>query len=523
MSVRSRRLGAAGVVLAFLALSIAGVAPPTGAATSRVEAESLPAPTSCWTVLSWSALSGGQARACAGPGASQRWTVAVPAGSEGIVRLFGYRDEVPRGYRVSIDGGEWNLGTLTGAFAPSTLFYTSPALGAGTHTIDLEMVATGGAFTFDYYELETRASSSSSTSVASTSAPTAGPVTTSPSTSGPGGEVCKIRPRDGEQAIEAAIQACPDGSTVVFPAGAVYHQSNRILVKHRRDLVIDGNGSTFISSAPNDSSATIYEARPNWELVEGTNVTLKNLTVRGNLPPGPRGIIPGNQYNAGIIIYGGDGVFITDVSVYSVFGEFVVANPSGFHHGAGALEGQVPRNVRVTRLHGEHAARQCVAATAARGFWLEDSTLHDCYQNGVDIEPDVAGEPIRDVHILRNTISGFYFSALTIPTAYGPGDIDGVEMRGNTTTTPSDSCYPAVLLGGVQGNDVALHNVVVADNTLKTLYEGVKAVHVASGSVTGNSITIGVSPNYCGPPAGVPVRLVHSPNVVVASNTAYGY
>jgi hypothetical protein len=335
--------------------------------------------------------------------------------------------------------------------------------------------------------------------------------------------MCKINPVDGQAAITAAIAGCPDGSTVLFPAGKTYRQTDKIVVEGRKDLVIDGNGSTFITSAPNDASASMYFARPNWMVVEGANVTVRNMTIRGNLPSGPRGIIKGNQYNAGIVIYGGNGVFVNDVSVYSVFGEFVIANPSGFYYGGGALDGEVPTNVRVSRLTGAHAARQCVAVTAAHGFWLEDSTMSDCYQNGVDVEPDVAGVPLRDIHILRNTISDYYFSALTVPTAYRSGDVDGVEIRGNKTTTPSDTCYPAVLMGGVQENSFVLHNIVVADNTLKTLYDGVVENYVGSGRVTGNTITVTVSPNWCGPPRGVPVRLVSSPNVSVHSNTAKGY
>jgi hypothetical protein len=80
-----------------------------------------------------------------------------------------------------------------------------------------------------------------------------------------------------------------------------------------------------------------------------------------------------------------------------------------------------------------------------------------------------------------------------------------------------------VLAGGVQANTNLLYNIVVADNTLRTLFEGVKDTYVASGSVTGNSITITVSPNYCGPPVATPVRLIASPNVAAGSNTTSGY
>ena len=334
--------------------------------------------------------------------------------------------------------------------------------------------------------------------------------------------LCEIAPADGQDAISAAITICPDCTTVRFPAGRTYSQTNAIAVIGRRNLVIDGNGSTFVSSAANRTEASIYDARPNWQIVEGTEVTLRNLTIRGNLPPGERGILPGNQYNAGIMISGGNGVYVADASVFSVFGEFVVSNPSGFYYGKGALEGQIPTNVQIDRLHGESAARQCVAVTAAHGFYLRDSTLRDCYQNGVDIEHDVAGEPVHDVHIVGNTISGYRFAGIVVPTTYAPGDVGGVEIRRNTTS-PSDTCYPAVLLGGVQANKNPLTDIVVADNRLETLYEGVKASHVASGRVTGNQIILKAAPSLCGPPIAAPVRLIDSPNLAVGPNSPIGY
>jgi polygalacturonase len=333
--------------------------------------------------------------------------------------------------------------------------------------------------------------------------------------------VCAIDPEDGHRAIAAAIEQCPDGTTVLFPPGRTYRHDRQILVKGRDALVIDGNGSTFTSVAPSDPSVTIYEARPNWELVEGTDLTLRNMTIRGNLPSASRGTMAGNQFNAGVIIYGGDGVFVTDVDVHDVFGEFVVANPSGIHYGGGALDGQVPTNVRITRLRGQNAARQCVAATAAQGFWLEDSTLRGCAQNGVDIEPDVAGELIRDVHIRGNTISDYYAAAIAIPTAYAPGDVADVEIRGNTTATASETCLPAIVVGGVQENDNLLMDIVVTDNVLKSQHDGIRLTDVGSGRVVRNDITLTAAVDVCSPPVPVPVRTVNSPAVVVEHDTPF--
>lgn len=117
----------------------------------RTEAESLAAPAGCWSALAYGALSGGGGRNCYQAGIPLTWTVTAPAGGASL-RLYGYRDAVARGFRVRIDGGGWTQGTITGPAAASALFFES-RLAAGTRTVELEWVTSGGSTTFDFYEL----------------------------------------------------------------------------------------------------------------------------------------------------------------------------------------------------------------------------------------------------------------------------------------------------------------------------------------------------------------------------------
>jgi len=117
----------------------------------RVDAESLSAPPSCWQLNTFSLLSGGSGRSCFSPLIPLKWTVVVPSGKYSTVILYGYRDEVARGYRVRVDDKPWTGGTLSGAADPSAVFYTSPVLNPGSHTFELESVASAGGFTFDFY------------------------------------------------------------------------------------------------------------------------------------------------------------------------------------------------------------------------------------------------------------------------------------------------------------------------------------------------------------------------------------
>jgi hypothetical protein len=337
---------------------------------------------------------------------------------------------------------------------------------------------------------------------------------------------CSIDPDDGQVAIAAAIGACPDGSTILFPPNETYHQTDKINVERRSDLVIDGNGSTFVKTSPSTGSDALGSSstRPNWQLLENKNVTLQDMTIRGAFsdPPFPRNpnLVPGpNQYDHGIAIFGGEEITLRDLSVFNVLGEFVSIAPSGFIRGGGALAGEVPRNIHVERLHGEHAGRQCIAPTAVVGFWLTDSYLADCQQAGVDMEMDVAGEPIQDVHILRNRISDYYFSAITVPLSGKTGDVEGVEIRGNVTLTPPDTCFPTVLITYRSDGSTAA-DIVTEDNDLQTLSSGITYRDVASGSIRNNRIRKTAPNSLCGPSSAQTVQLVNSPNVVVSSNTA---
>lgn len=69
-----------------------------------------------------------------------------------------------------------------------------------------------------------------------------------------------------------------------------------------------------------------------------------------------------------------------------------------------------------------------------------------------------------------------------------------------------------------------MSNIVTADNTLQTLYDGIRYREVNTGSITGNSVAIRASPSYCGPPIGLPVRVEQgSTNIATSGNTSSGY
>ena len=337
--------------------------------------------------------------------------------------------------------------------------------------------------------------------------------------------VCSIAPANGNAAIAAAIESCPNGSTVRFPANGSYTQTGSIVVDGRSNLTIDGNGSTFRSTAPND----LVTSTPNWRIDSGSNVVLQRMTIVGNFTAAGRGIKPGNQLNHGVLVRGGDGVTVRDATIRNVWGDGVTTARSGWIPG-NSVAGVAPRNTRLQRLTITSVARMCVAFTEQVGGWLEDSALSDCHYAGVDLETDVGGQVLRDVHILRNKISGYYIMGIGVA---GPvlgmgtpaaGDLDRIEVRGNTVGE-GDTCWSPILFSDPLVSRGPISNISVADNAVTAQGDGISINDVVGGSVTGNRITTTRGRLWCGTLSALvlPVKVLRSTGVTVSGSTVVGY
>ncbi len=338
--------------------------------------------------------------------------------------------------------------------------------------------------------------------------------------------ICEITPADGHAAVSAAIAACPDGSTVLFPREARYAQTAPIRVERRANLTIDGNGSSFVSTAPNNE-----QLNPNWMVVDGSDVELRDMQVEGNFKMGPprslarmQQVFPsGNHFNAGIAVYGGNRVTVRDVAIRDTFGDGALVAPSGILPGGAGATAGLPQDVRLQRLSITRTARQGVAITGGKGIRLEDSRITDSWYLGVDIEIDVPGQPLQDVHILRNTFDGTFFGAIALPWPSDGRSIDGIQIRGNRTLRPPDSCGAQISINATPGQTLPVANVVTEQNHLLTLSRGIVYGSVRSGVVRDNYVEKRIGTQPCGDPAEAAVIVANAGDVVVDGNASVNY
>ena len=319
------------------------------------------------------------------------------------------------------------------------------------------------------------------------------------------------------------INGVPDGSVVHFPENGCYAQANRIEVRDRTGVTIDGNGSSFKSKAPNDGR----RVNPNWLIIRGRNVRIRNMRIVGNFHlDGERSQQrvneasaggAGNQFNMGVGVYGGVGVHVTDMAIEHVFGDGVASNIAYYVDGPKGQPLDVPRNVRVERVKVTKAARHCISPNQSDGFWLKDSELRDCWYGAFDAELDNPDQTLRDIHLLDNTFSDFNLFGIVIPVAGNGNSTRDIEIRGNRFLTHGDQvCNTIIEVGIYPTNPNMFKNVVVEDNSLEARGVGIAFDHVDGGRIRDNRIEH--KPLNCYPTKTPMIRVKNSTGVKVEDN-----
>lgn len=326
--------------------------------------------------------------------------------------------------------------------------------------------------------------------------------------------------RDASGELNRFIATIPARSVVLFPVGGCYAQGMPIVIDDRSDVTIDGRGSTFEKTSPSVRGESTLDARPNWRIAGGRDVVLQNVVVKGvyrSVPNSP------NQFDSGVLIWGTQRVALRNLSISSVDGDLVTVSPD-LRSGAPLALADPARGVIVDGLRGLHAARQGIALTASIGALVTRSVIEDV-QNAIDLEPDVPGEPLRDIQIVGNRFGALVYTAVAAIPGTSPG-VGNVTVERNQMTRPPEHCYPAMAFGGDSPapSPSLKAGYFIRSNRLMTRGDGLLVNGVTGGSVIDNTVTrVGARASCAanGPP--VPIRLVGSTGISLAANVDLGY
>jgi len=241
---------------------------------------------------------------------------------------------------------------------------------------------------------------------------TAGPIVTVPTTVDASGR------RDVAGALQAVIDAAPDGATIELPAGAQYLLGATLHLDGRNGLVVDGSGAT-LAALPATGAG-----RPLIGISGSTATTLRNLDLVG-ASPAPGIYQPAREHDHGVAIVGSRNTTLSRLTIDRTIGDCVyVADRAGtWSDGVRLLD---------SRCSGP--GRNGVAVVGGRNVDVERTAFSNVGYHVLDLEPN-QGPPLEgaaDVTFADNTIGSPVAGYVLAADGWGP--VDRVTVTGNVLT-----------------------------------------------------------------------------------------
>ena len=322
-------------------------------------------------------------------------------------------------------------------------------------------------------------------------------------------------PHDCSQAVEGQVVSflsdVPDGSTIQFQPDSCYGQDGTIFVTDRKNLVIDGNGSTFRALTRGGPG------RSNWEVRAGGNITFENMSLYGANPHAGVGVgcyVAALEWQHGIDFEATQGGTVDNVNIYNVYGDFIEAQ---YDSRVAMAASQPSRNILVENSYFSGNGRMGLGLTDVIGFTMQDSYLTGVCWDAVDAEPDENAEYASDIKIVNNMFGPMN---LAVFSNYGQGydpHVGNITISGNTETGPLYTCESPIAVGQYPGQYRS--NYTITDNALLSGGNGILIAGMDNSTIENNTVTY--TNEGCNPPVGVDLSDSH--NISIENNTFAGF
>jgi hypothetical protein len=227
---------------------------------------------------------------------------------------------------------------------------------------------------------------------------------------------------DASAALNSFVGSVPNGSTIVFKAGATYRMDTALKFANRTGLTFEGNGSTLRSNGGTTETGALI-----WLSVGNRDIKIRNFSLVGT-STNPGSYVAGKEGAHGIIA-GGLNIEVSNVSVSAVWGDC-------FYIGGNATNG-----VKFHDSTCHSNGRNGVNITAGSGVLIERITFVKVGYCTLDIEPTGSGAIANNITFRNNTAhwtSGAYGGAFfAVDGGHTGSDINNVTVSGNTVNGKS--------------------------------------------------------------------------------------
>jgi hypothetical protein len=234
-------------------------------------------------------------------------------------------------------------------------------------------------------------------------------------------------PQDGRDAtaiIQAQIDAAPNGSTIVFPAGR-YRCEGSLIVQDRTGLSFVGP-ATFYATRNGELDFQGMSQRRHWWFIRSRDIRVDQLrVVSTNTTPDQRAGFGAYQakyeFEHGFAIHESENVTVRGCSTFGTWGDGLYIGNQG-----------PSRNVRVSDLVVEYNGRQGVALSNADGVVLQNIQIKNTRRAGFDLEPATGWWYVRNVEIKNSFVNGYHVAF----AAAGNGDVSNIFIHHNRIRGP---------------------------------------------------------------------------------------
>lgn len=219
--------------------------------------------------------------------------------------------------------------------------------------------------------------------------------------------------------MAAFFASVRDGSVISLKPQGRYRMDQTLVLNGRHNLTVTGNGALFFAVSAGDNRGSNV-------LIENSSaIVVNNLVVRGANPHAglvDAAYVPAYEHQHGFELLSVSGVFLLNVTVTDVYGDFVYISKlpnSGWSNGVAVIGSHLARN-----------GRQGISVTAGRNIFIAQNTITDVRATTFDLEP-APQDGVDSVNLSDNVIGS---ARALFVAADGHGPVNNITVSGNKLT-----------------------------------------------------------------------------------------
>jgi hypothetical protein len=299
------------------------------------------------------------------------------------------------------------------------------------------------------------------------------------------------------------VASVGDGSVLQFTPGGCYRIDGTLRIQDRNNLTFEGNGATFKPLTDGtELGPSAARGRAQFFFVRGSNITLRNINVRGVRDLGLNSLGYSLEAQHAFVVGQTRGFHLDHVSATQVYGDFVYIGP-------------YTDDVTVVNSKFDQSARMGWTINGGHNIVFTNNTVSNTWHSTINLEPPNTGS-LDGLTIQNNVFVGGHLGFFNV------GGAPGLTFANIRVLNNSVVNHPMKIQANPAGGS-SIRNFVVSGNTVVGPVEltGVDQsgggafyfMHATGVTVTNNRVPMTWGRNITG------VNLASSHDVVVTGNT----